>query len=917
MPNNNTFLDRLKDEFERLQAVESSRFSDIDTIRVDIHCHDYNSDIPDERMARILRWPETWTSTEEVHSCIKKNNAIPLTMTNHNNARTCFELLDKGEDQLVGAEFTCDMPNFDIKLHVLVYGFNPSEETELNKRRKSLYKFLEFARERNLVTVLAHPLFVYHNQTQPRFQYLERLMLLFDNIEVWNGQRDAWQNILAAKYVSSLNEESITEISKRERFSPLAFCESPYNKRMTGGSDCHMALFAGSSGTRFFISNLIERQKDHPLSSLVLESFRKGDFAWYGSFASEIKLTAALLDFFCQAVQNSEDPGLLRLMLHKGTANEKLAALAIINGIAELKRHKYTSRFLSTLHGALHGTRPGFLLRKIASKKHRHFIAELDKIATASISGGPAFINALETEILELMKGFLAELSDKAEKNFASANFSNICQSGLAELLYNIECPSVLRNLISSTKEDDATPNHSSWLDILDGLPFPALAALFFGAAQFSGAKVMHENRELLNEVAKEIGELEHPKRVLWLTDTFSDQNGVSVSLQDMLKEIRRRGLPIDIAAVTSDNCTNFDIMEETQNKTKKNPSCTFEDSHFITVPPISIFVSGIYPSQPIRLPDITFLHKILSQKRYDRIVCSTEGPMGLVALYLKESFSVPTFFYMHTDWMDFSARTLSLEPQGIDRLRRLLRAYYKKFDGIFVLNDDHYAFLKSDHIGIEKERIFKTAHWPRSVFMPKLTSKSKIFPNTDEETPVLLFVGRISEEKGIDDLVRIYRSIRKAIPNTVLAIAGEGPEMNRLRNNIPEAFYSGWVDEATLVDMYTASDLLLLPSRFDTFGNVVLEAHACGLPVAAYNTKGPKDIIFNGKTGFLVETEEEMAQSAIKLLTDSALKNKMKQNALLRASDYNAENILTDLMSQLGLAGLADPQRLPISPIA
>ena len=293
------FVSRLRSEFEKRRAAETARFPEAESVRVDMHCHDKNSDVPDERMARILRWPETWVDTESVRACIEKNGSRPLTMTNHNNARTCFELLDQGVDQLVGAEFTCDMPDFNLKLHVLTYGFTPAEEYELNERRKNLYRFLEYARERGLVTVLAHPLFFYYSGALPSLRYLERLMLLFDNVEVWNGQRDAWQNLLSLRFVESMNEESIRAIAKREQFSPHAFCESPYKKRMTGGSDCHMALFAGESGTRFHIPNLDERRRHAPLSALVLEAFKQGDFSWFGAFSSEAKLTAALLDFFC------------------------------------------------------------------------------------------------------------------------------------------------------------------------------------------------------------------------------------------------------------------------------------------------------------------------------------------------------------------------------------------------------------------------------------------------------------------------------------------------------------------------------------------------------------------------------------------------------------------------------------------
>lgn len=85
-------------------------------IKIDLHCHDCNSDVTDELLGRILRFPETWLQTEDLVACLAENRCNAVTITNHNNARSCWDLLEKGRDVLSGAEFTCFFKTFNTHL---------------------------------------------------------------------------------------------------------------------------------------------------------------------------------------------------------------------------------------------------------------------------------------------------------------------------------------------------------------------------------------------------------------------------------------------------------------------------------------------------------------------------------------------------------------------------------------------------------------------------------------------------------------------------------------------------------------------------------------------------------------------------------------------------------------------------------
>jgi glycosyltransferase involved in cell wall biosynthesis len=368
--------------------------------------------------------------------------------------------------------------------------------------------------------------------------------------------------------------------------------------------------------------------------------------------------------------------------------------------------------------------------------------------------------------------------------------------------------------------------------------------------------------------------------RILWLTDTFDDHNGVSMVLQAMHREVRERELPIDILV-----CSDTILPEP----------------NLMVLKPVTKFSFPFYRNQPIRVPGFFDLRKIFLDGGYDRIVCSTEGPMGMAALYLRKWFGVKAYFYLHTDWLMFARKAMKISDPGIAGISRLLRLYYKGYDGLFVLNTEQQQWLTSEAMGLEATRVFLTAHWAEGIFNPVEVTKKEVF-GLPEETPLILYTGRLSAEKGVMELPEIYRKVKQTLPDVKMVVAGTGPGEQALRDIFPEAVFTGWVDHNRLPAFYSAADLLVLPSRFDTFSCVVLEALSCGLPVIAYDTKGPRDIISHGVSGFLANDTHQMALHILEYFGDSRLQMKMKEAASERGKNYDAVTILDRLMADVGL---------------
>src|SRR5262249_39124999 len=150
---------------------------------------------------------------------------------------------------------------------------------------------------------------------------------------------------------------------------------------------------------------------------------------------------------------------------------------------------------------------------------------------------------------------------------------------------------------------------------VLDSLSFPTFMNLFLAGATVASTRVLYANRPFLNDFAEHIGRGQHTKRALYLTDTLRDRNGVSSSLSGKLAEIQRRNLPVD-----------FLICD----------AKVAEEPHLRVVRPLMTFTISEYGAQEFRIPDPLEIARIFHRGGYDRVVCSTEGPMALVALFLK-----------------------------------------------------------------------------------------------------------------------------------------------------------------------------------------------------------------------------------------------------------------------------------------
>ena len=162
----------------------------------------------------------------------------------------------------------------------------------------------------------------------------------------------------------------------------------------------------------------------------------------------------------------------------------------------------------------------------------------------------------------------------------------------------------------------------------------------------------------------------------------------------------------------------------------------------------------------------------------------------------------------------------------------------------------------------------------------------------------ILLFVGRIGQEKNLESLFRIFSNLLQNDPGVTLVLAGSGPEEENLHQLAVQMgiasrlMFTGLLSQEDVASAYQSADIFVFPSITETQGLVLVEAMAAGLPVVARAAFGSVAIIEDGVTGYLCDTEEAFVERISDLLQDKALRRRMGEAAAARAQGLTAEKM-------------------------
>ncbi|MDX6602913.1 MAG: hypothetical protein QOF13_2115 [Solirubrobacterales bacterium] len=282
------------------------------------------------------------------------------------------------------------------------------------------------------------------------------------------------------------------------------------------------------------------------------------------------------------------------------------------------------------------------------------------------------------------------------------------------------------------------------------------------------------------------------------------------------------------------------------------------------------------YAGMSLGVPGLPGLAETLAEGRYDAVHVTAPGPAGVAATLLNRIAGTPLVASYHTELATYAGLR-----SGDGGLESLAQAALGAFYGApaLVLSPSPAADRSLLALGVEPACL---GRWERGVDVTRFDPAKATREDFPGEVKVL-YAGRLTREKGVDLLAESFLRARKADPRLHLLLAGGGPEEGELRSRLGEhATFLGWLEGEELAHAYVSADLFLFCSTTDTYGQVVLEAGASGVPVVAVAEGGPASLVENRHTGMLCQADaDHIAGTVLQLAASPLLRRHLGASAV------------------------------------
>jgi glycosyltransferase involved in cell wall biosynthesis/predicted metal-dependent phosphoesterase TrpH len=372
-------------------------------------------------------------------------------------------------------------------------------------------------------------------------------------------------------------------------------------------------------------------------------------------------------------------------------------------------------------------------------------------------------------------------------------------------------------------------------------------------------------------EKGKLLGRDGEPRRVALVADGVGGMHGVTHTLD----EIRERGVPgFEVEVIGTDPTVDRRL------------------------PAVAEVEIPFYAGLRVGVPSLLATVEVLAEGRYDLVHVCSPGPAGGAAALVARTAGLPLVGSYHTELGAYAGLR-----SGDPRLRAGMDAALAGFYGLcsVVLSPSDPADESLRAVGIGSARI---ARWDRGVDTSRFDPSLRDADALPGELTVL-YAGRLTMEKGADLLADSFLRAHERDPRLHLVLAGGGPEESALRERLGErASFLGWLEGEALGHVYASADVFLFASSTDTFGQVILEAQASGLPVVAVAEGGPRTLIDDGRTGLARPADAEaLADALCELAAAPALRGRLAKAALDEVRERTWERALERLAEGYGLA--------------
>lgn len=361
-------------------------------------------------------------------------------------------------------------------------------------------------------------------------------------------------------------------------------------------------------------------------------------------------------------------------------------------------------------------------------------------------------------------------------------------------------------------------------------------------------------------------------RRRIWFTDTLEDVNGVSTTIRKMTAAARGEG---------------FDLVVATS-RGEVAPS----EIPIVNFRPVGEFELPEYELQKLSFPPVLEIIDHIQRGGFTEVVISTPGPVGLCALLAAKLLGLRTSAIYHTDFPQY-VRILTDDSWMETLTWNFMKWFYEQMDIVFVNSEDYRRALEARGIPAERIHILPRG-LDTELFSPRRREASFWKARGLAEGEIgLLYAGRVSKEKKLDLFADVVRRLRgEGLPVRGLVV-GHGPYSAEFGSRFPEGIFTGYLSGVELATAYASADVFVFPSTTDTFGNVILEAQASGLPCVVSDQGGPRELVTDGVDGFITRGGDlnSLCDAVRRVCTDPVLRATMGAASRARVEDRSWPN--------------------------
>jgi glycosyltransferase involved in cell wall biosynthesis len=369
--------------------------------------------------------------------------------------------------------------------------------------------------------------------------------------------------------------------------------------------------------------------------------------------------------------------------------------------------------------------------------------------------------------------------------------------------------------------------------------------------------------------------------RIAIISDSVDNIDGVAIGLRRLVAAATRAGHSMTLVGPASPSASPDDVVR---------------------IPAAMSAALPMYPQYTWSVPELPALTTNLARTA-DLVQLATPGPMGLAGLIAARMLGLPVLAQYHTEVPEYAARLTGL-PFVKDLVAPFVGWFYQQAD--LCLAPSLAVADRLVALGVPEARICRVRRGvDLALFDPARRDRSMLARyGIAADAPVALYVGRLSREKNLDALRTAWLAVHAERPDARLLVVGDGPQATGLDG--PGVVRTGTLHGAELATVFASADVFAFASETETFGNVVVEAAASGLPAVVASVGAAHEHVIDGETGIITSGTAALALALSALLGDPRRRARMATAARERARGYDLDaavaatwNIYRDVAAQ------------------